>query len=327
MRALERLESLRSQIAVDRGGSVRCSECETPAVIDQPYRGAHLCGAHFDRTVERRFDRALHRQWPRPSAGTLAVALSGGKDSTVALALTHRALALRPGIRLVAITVDEGIGEYRPRTIEAATRLTAQLGVDHRIVRATDELGTTTDAAALRLSGIPPCSFCGVWRRRLLNDAAARAGAAALVLGFNLDDLAQTVLMNVARGDLAQVARSAPHATARPGLISRLAPLADVPEREVYLYARRHGLPFDHGECPHASRAARNRFREIVWALEEAAPGTRQSLLRTRDAIVDLWPTDATAVGRCRACGGPANGDLCRGCAFLAAAPALAEAT
>jgi uncharacterized protein (TIGR00269 family) len=298
---------------------VRCSSCDGEAVIDQPYRGRHLCRDHFLRSVEERVRQELRRQLPAERGGTFAVALSGGKDSAVALARTHDYLRALPSARLLAISVDEGILGYRGPTLEAARSLTDQLGVEHRVVRAVDEIGTTTDRAAIRMPETVPCAFCGVWRRRLLNRAARDAGARTLVMGFNLDDLAQTVLMNLVRGDLDRLVRMAPHRIAQPGLVPRIAPLASVPEREVYLYARLRGLPFDHGECPHATRASRNLFREIVWQLEEAQPGTRQSLLRTHDQLVTRWLDDPTvgAPGRCRSCGEAAAGELCRACEFL----------
>lgn len=306
---------------------MRCTACPAPAVIDQPYRGAHLCAEHLGASVEARFRSEMHRQFPRFRGGTVAVALSGGKDSSVALSLSERYFRGRPAVRLVAISVDEGIPGYRPATLRAAAELTAALGVEHRIVRAEEELGTTTDRTARELPGTPPCSFCGVWRRRLLNSAARAEGAQAIVLGFNLDDLAQTVLMNVVRGDLDRLARMAPHRVRQEGLVPRLAPLAQVPEREVYTYARLRGLPFDHGECPHAARAARNRFREVVWQLEEDHPGTRQSLLRTQARFAELIGPPTAAPSRCRSCGDPATGALCRACEFLRAAGPAPEAT
>jgi len=259
----------------------------------------------------------MRRQLPRFRNGTVAVAISGGKDSAVALWLTHQYFAGRIPVRLLAVSVDEGIPAYRTATLRAAAELARSLGVEHRIVRAEEELGTTTDRTARELPGTPPCSFCGVWRRGLLNAAARSAEADALVLGFNLDDLAQTVLMNVARGDVDRLVRMAPHRGRQPGLVPRIAPLAQVPEREVFLYARLRGLPFDHAECPHAGRAARNRFRAVVWQLEEDHPGTRQALLRTHERLAELLGGDAgVAPSRCRICGELASGPLCRGCEF-----------
>ena len=295
-----------------------CARCESPAVIDRPYAGDHLCSSHFRESVEDRARRALHRQLPRFHRGTVAVALSGGKDSAVTLRLAHRYFARRPTVRLVALTVDEGIPGYRSATVERAGELTAALGVEHRILSAQERLGTTTESAAKLLPGIPPCSYCGVWRRQLLNRGAREAGADALLLGFNLDDLAQTVLMNVARADIRRMPRMAPHRRRQAGLVPRVAPLAEVPEREVFLFAYLTETPFDHGECPHAGRASRNVFRNVVYQLEEAFPGTRQALLSAHAQIVDLLADgDAGAPGHCVDCGEPATGPRCRACEYL----------
>jgi uncharacterized protein (TIGR00269 family) len=281
-------------------------------------------------SVRERVRREMHRQLPRYPGGTVAVALSGGKDSVAALELAVRYFGRRPGVRLLAVTVDEGIAGYRDGSIAAAERAAGALGVEHRIVRAALELGVTTDQAAGRLPGIAPCSFCGVWRRRLLNRAAREAGANVIVLGFNLDDLAQTVLMNLARAELPRLLRMAPHRRRQPGLVPRLAPLAAIPEREVFLYARLLGLEFDHHECPHAAAAVRNVYREVLWRLEEAVPGTRQSLLRTREKLLPLLEAEVGPQGpaTCAECGEPAAGGLCRACEYrvevlrTAAAPA-----
>ena len=308
---------------------MRCSQCDSEAVVDQPYRGAHACAAHFGASVEERVRREMHRQLPRFGRGTVAVALSGGKDSGVALSLAHRYFRRRPTVRLVAVSVDEGIAGYRAGTLSAARKLTETLGVEHHVVTALEEIGTTTDRTAAELPDTVPCSFCGVWRRRLLNRAARDVGADALVLGFNLDDLAQTVLMNLVRGDLDRLVRMAPHRVRQPGLVPRVAPLAQVPEREVYLYARLHGIPFDHGECPHAGRASRNLFREVVWQLEESQPGTRQALLRTHERLVTRFLGEEGALAapdRCRACGEPSASELCRACEYLEIARATSPA-
>lgn len=299
---------------------MECDRCDRPAVIDQPYRGAHLCGMHFGDSVVDRSRREIRRQLPRFKSGVVAIALSGGKDSAVALTLVQRYFARRPSVSLVALTVDEGIAGYRPPTIVQAESLTRSLGIEHRVVRARDQLGVTTDEVALTMVGTAPCSYCGVWRRQLLNRSARDAGADVLVLGFNLDDLAQTVLMNLARADLDRLLRMAPHRQKQPDLVPRIAPLAAIPEREVFLYARLRGIPFDHGECPHAGAAARNVFREVVWRLEEEFPGTRHALVRARDEIVErflLHGATSGSPGRCAECGEPSSDERCRACTYL----------
>ncbi len=295
-------------------------------MIDQPYAATHPCRTHFRESVVERTRRELHRQAPRLKGGTLAVALSGGKDSTVALVLLHRLLGGRRGIRLVAISVDEGIEGYRSQTLERAREVCARLGVPHVVRTFEEEVGSTTDRTARALPGEIPCSFCGVWRRRALNRAARELGAVRLALGFNLDDLAQTVLMNLVRGEPHRLRQMSPHPEVQEGLVPRIAPLAMVPEREVYLFARLEGLPFDHATCPHASRAGRNVFREVLWDLEAAVPGSRHALLRTREKLLPLLegdPATPSQVRRCSVCGEPSSGAVCRPCAYQEALKGL----
>jgi uncharacterized protein (TIGR00269 family) len=296
--------------------------------VDRPYAGDHLCTEHLARSIAERFRREMHRQAPRFRSGRVAVALSGGKDSSTALHLTQRYFARRPTVDLVAISVDEGIAGYRAATLTKARELAETLGIEHRIVHAESALGVTTDGAAERLPGTVPCSFCGVWRRGLLNEAARAADADLLVVGFNLDDLAQSILMNLAHAEVGRLLRMAPHRKKQEGLVPRIAPLATVPEREVFLFARANGLPFDHSECPHAAAAERNVFREVLWRLEEARPGTRHAFLRTRETIADLLERTGGegAPSLCSLCGAPSTHSVCRSCEYRRAAAAAAVA-
>ena len=71
----------------------------------------------------------------------VAVALSGGKDSTALLLLLHRLLPLWEDVRLIAITIDEGIAGYREETIQSAENLTGRLGIEHHCISFTSLFG------------------------------------------------------------------------------------------------------------------------------------------------------------------------------------------
>eukprot|EP00961_Rhodomonas_salina_P197864 2669953-Rhodomonas_salina.2 len=51
------------------------------------------------------------------------------------------------------------------------------------------------------------CTFCGVFRRQALDRGATLLGAHKIVTGHNGDDLAETVLLNILRGDAPRLQR------------------------------------------------------------------------------------------------------------------------
>lgn len=294
-----------------------CDACSKPSVAHLRYSGQRLCSDHLREFVERRVKKEISRQGGLRS-GRIAVAYSGGKDSTTALQLVHDLARDRRDVEVVALTIDEGIQGYRPAALEVAGRFTARLGVEHVVKRVQDFAGVTMDQLHALDTDLGQCSFCGVFRRRLMNDFAKEVGATRLVTGHNLDDVAQTILMNLAAADLEKLAKMGPHDEAKPGLVPRLLPLRTIPETEVYLYALTRGLPWHDEECPYAVGALRGVYRDVLYQLEEARPGTRHAILSTLDRLRPALG-DLVTLGEmreCVRCGEPASRLLCKACQF-----------
>jgi len=295
---------------------VDCSRCAAPAVTWIRYSGEHLCREHLLESVERRAKRELRSQVDLVGGETIAVGMSGGKDSSVAAVLLREILGFRRDVSLVGITVDEGIASYRPGGIAAAQRLCGRLGIPHRVVAYADAVGRTMDEVVALEPGTIPCSVCGPFRRHALNLAAREAGADYVATGLNLDDTAQSILMNVARGDVERLARLGPHEEVQEGLVPRLQPLRRIPEKEAYLYAMLRGIEFHEATCPYAERAQRGRFRTILNELEAESPGTRHAIVagydRLRPALRDAFP--AAPLRACARCGEPTVREVCKAC-------------
>jgi uncharacterized protein (TIGR00269 family) len=246
----------------------------------------------------------------------IAVALSGGKDSTALLFCLHRILSGRD-VEVIAVTVDEGIAGYRDDTILAARAIAERLGVEQHIVSFQQEYGQSLDEMVIGRH-VAPCTYCGVFRKHALNRAAKSLGADKIATGHNLDDEAQTVMMNYLKGDMERLMRLRPR-RAQKGLVPRIKPLRAVPEKEIALYCMLSDVFFHSRECPYANLSLRSEVRDMMNILESRSPGTKLSTVqgfeRLAEADQGRWPQMDLAA--CRQCGEPCVGERCKACELL----------
>ena len=292
-----------------------CDLCGHPGVFLDRIRNRHLCGDHFVGEVEERVRRTIQKYGMVHPGDRLAVALSGGKDSTVLLHLLHQLL---PGADLVAVTVDEGIDGYREATLRSAEANTRRLGIEHHVLSFHDLYGQSLDDLVQgRLNRA--CSICGILRRKAINTSARRAGALKLATGHNLDDEAQSVLMNWLQGDRERVLRR-PEENGWPGLIPRVKPLREIPEKEVALYGILKGLFVELPECPYRHTALRGEVRGMLTTLERGHPGTMRKVVEGQAGLskkLRSLPHAARPLRSCDLCGDPTSGRLCQACRLL----------
>lgn len=295
-----------------------CSKCSKSAVTFIRYNGTHLCRDHFIQYFERRVKKDIKKQGRTEDNCKIGIAISGGKDSMVALHVTNDIFSKREKIDIIAITVNEGIKGYRDESISIASENCKKLGIEHYIVSFKDMVGKTMDEIASKHDELGECSYCGVFRRLCLNKKSKELGVDKLVTGHNLDDMAQSILMNFANGDVKKLARLGPHKKIQPGLIPRMFPLRVIPEKEVALYAILKNMEYHDGECPYSIRAYRGVFRDIVDDLEYRNPGTRHSILSSYDHIREMLLDKFPPVGlnSCRECGEPTSQNICKACIF-----------
>lgn len=292
---------------------MKCQRCSKSAVIHQKYSNAHFCKPHFIEDVERKIKRDIRKFKMVERGDRIAVALSGGKDSIALLYVLHKIFKNRPDVELLALTIDEGINGYREKTIPHAEKLTEELGIMHEIRSFDSEFGATLDELKKKKS-FAACTMCGVLRKNLLNKAARELGATKLALGHNLDDEAQTILMNYLRGDVERMTRMT---GMQEGMVLRIKPLRSIPEKEVALYAFLNNLPLSTDECPYSNEALRNEIREMLNNYEVDHPGTKYSLLRGFESVARALPSSDTKIVRCEKCGEPSSEAICKACRLL----------
>jgi len=319
---------------------MECDKCDREAVMHAAYSGGHLCEHHLRRSVEKRVRRriredALLSQSSTPnSPETWVIGLSGGKDSVVLTHILDETFGKDPRVEMIALTIHEGIEGYRDASLDACIELADDLEMRHEVVSYEEELDIRMDdVAADDPLDMAPCAYCGVFRRDLLERYADEFGADKLLTGHNLDDEAQTALMNILEGDVKQIAK---HFDASLGsfdarheqddFIPRAKPLRDIPEKEVALYAHLAELPAHITECPHASEAYRGEIQQLLWKLEENHPGTRHSIMSGYEELAELTAEryrghgdDGTEsdLNECERCGSKTGSNICRKCRLI----------
>ena len=291
---------------------MKCSKCRREAIIYQRYSGLHLCEQHFNRDFEAKAKRAIREHRWIQSGDTVAVALSGDGDSSALLYFLSRLLRERRDIRLMAITVDEGIRGYRePRRARA---IAVSLGVPWVTASFAKEYGITLDEIVGRKGAELACSYCGVLRQALMNRIACEHGVTKFAYGFNLDDGARSVLTSVLRGDADRLIHPVQEVE---GMVPRIKPFMCIPGSEVALYASLNVEGFDLAECPYAVGALQGDARRILDEYTSRHPATKYSLVNLGEALREPGCGDGEGLRRCERCGELSGGRICRVCQVI----------
>jgi tRNA(Ile)-lysidine synthase len=220
------------------------------------------------------FPRRRESQFVEPLAA-LAVALSGGLDSSVLLHLAH-AYAREHGLKLYAFHVHHGLSPNADAWLAHCDHACTELGVpfDHRRITISKS-GSGTEAAARKL------------RYAALGEMCRTHGVTLMLTAHHLDDQAETVLLQLLRGSGPaglsgmDAANQAASLLGNPDLVMAR-PLLPVSRAELEEYAREHAIAWVDDESNTDPRYARNALRhQVMPMLAQAFPGFQQRFARS----------------------------------------------
>ncbi|MBL7206856.1 MAG: TIGR00269 family protein [Candidatus Aenigmarchaeota archaeon] len=300
----------------------KCSFCNEKSVLFRRYEGRAYCEKHFLSSVERKVKRTIRKHQMLSREDKIAVALSGGKDSTTVLYILHLILRDWQKTKLIAITIDEGIANYKPLLINNARKFTKSLNIPHYVFSFNKEFGKTMEMQKKRKE---PCTYCGIARRYLLNKKARELGIKKLCTGHNLDDEIEGIMMNYLKGDIFRASRVGGMVkpgteTGRKLFIPRIKPLREVPESEIALYAQLRAqktpdFPLNNTslKCPYKG-GLRLEVKDFLDKMEEKYPGMKFSFLETFDKIRSYLTSSGKGVQKCEKCGEASTGKICKTC-------------
>ncbi|KAF9741471.1 hypothetical protein PMIN06_010586 [Paraphaeosphaeria minitans] len=286
-----------------------CAHCKTNrALILRPKDHSKLCRPCFLTTFETEIHHTITSTGLFTRGERIAIGASGGKDSTV-LASVLKTLNERYdyGLDLILLSIDEGIKGYRDDSLETVKRNAEQYGMQLCILGYDELYGWTMDQVVEQVGKKGNCTYCGVFRRQALDRGAARLGLTHVVTGHNADDVAETVLMNLLRGDLPRLSRTTSIVTSTPSLaadpaanthIKRSKPLKYAYEKEIVLYAHHKNLDYFSTECIYSPEAFRGSARALIKNLERVRPSAILDVVRSGEDMAKLVPDSDEGCGR-----------------------------
>ena len=291
-----------------------CAVCRTKrALILRPKDHSKLCKECFITVFETEIHHTILSTSLFQRGERIAIGASGGKDSTV-LASVLKTLNERYdyGLELMLLSIDEGIKGYRDDSLETVKRNAEQYDMPLTILGYSELYGWTMDQVVEQVGKKGNCTYCGVFRRQALDRGAARLGVKHVVTGHNADDVAETVLMNLLRGDLPRLSRTTAIVTSTPSLtpgkggvadnthIKRSKPLKYAYEKEIVLYAHHKQLDYFSTECIYSPEAFRGSARALIKNLERVRPSAILDVVRSGEDMVRLVPgSDEGCGGAC----------------------------
>ncbi|XP_047975340.1 cytoplasmic tRNA 2-thiolation protein 1 isoform X1 [Salvia hispanica] len=308
-----------SEAAAKPRGDRLCTICNTKqAALKRPKTLEQICKECFYAVLEDEIHRVIVDNHLFKRGERVAIGASGGKDSTV-LAYVMAELNRRHdyGLDLFLLSVDEGITGYRDDSLETVKRNEIQYGIPLKVVSYKDLYGWTMDEIVKLIGLKNNCTFCGVFRRQALDRGASLLKVDKIVTGHNADDIAETVLLNILRGDIARLSRCTSIITGEDGPIPRCKPFKYTYEKEIVMYAYFKRLDYFSTECIYSPNAYRGFAREFIKDLERIRPRAILDIIKSGEDFRIATHTKMPEQGNCERCGYISSQKWCKACVLL----------
>jgi len=296
---------------------MKCDRCENMASYSRKYSGENLCASCFSNSILQKTARTISKHNMIKNGDVVGVAVSGGKDSLSLLQVLKK-MSESHNFKIKAITIDEGIPQYRDEALEIVKNFCDNIGVEYKVFPYKGLFDITLEESLeLRENEkISSCSICGTLRRRAIDLGAKDLGVDVVATGHNLDDVLQTFVINVLSGDTSKIGWMEPDTSSNK--TRKIKPFCEIYENEIVFYAFVNEIPFQSEQCPHMNEGIRTEIREFLNSLENKHSGIKNNMYKSIMRISSVVK-DSNYKQRkiCSKCGNDCTGDICSVCSML----------
>jgi len=274
----------------------------------------------FVKKFEKKVENTIDKFKLITAKDRILVAVSGGKDSTVILHLLHKHFR-----NVEAITINAYIGGYSRKNLENIKGFCKKNCIKLHEVSFRKEFGRSLcyirDMLRAKNVNLKSCAICGILKRYLLNKKALELKATKLATGHNLDDEAQSFMINLIRYNLDASARLGPSngAVKDKKFVPRIKPLYLTLEKDVERYSKIMNFPVVYERCPCSTDAYRRFIGGLMNELEKKNPEIKLNIvnffLKKMEGLKKEFERDT--IGYCKSCHQPAKSEQCRTCQIL----------
>ena len=200
---------------------------------------------------------------------TVAVGVSGGKDSVLTLAALAKLREFYPKrFEVTALTIDAGAPgtDFGP-----IARLCGELEVPYHLI----PIPIYEIVFECRKEK-NPCSLCAKLRRGALSTEMNRLGLNKIALGHHYDDAVETMVMSLFLEG--RIGCFQPVTYLDRSQVTQIRPLLYVQEREVRGAVRRLDLPIVKNPCPANGTTKREDTKDLLLELEKQFPQVKKKI-------------------------------------------------
>jgi len=246
----------------------------------------------------------------------ILVAISGGKDS-----LVNTYLLKKLGYEIFAIHIDLKIGKYSEKCRNACEKICKENKIPLKIYDIKKEMGSSMcyirNAVQSKNKGIGNCAVCGVIKKWIMNRESRKMKADVIVTGHNIDDEAQTFLLNILKGSPELSFNTGPISKniSDKKFIPRVKPLYYCLEKDIKKYSIIKKLPVVYEKCPCSGDSYRIQIRNFI---EERFEKEKKNLKKSFERISkDIPKKENSKLNYCEKCGEPCRAKICKKCELV----------